>query len=100
MTFKESARLETSFTGPPTSGEGVVGSVANPPWGGGGGGGGGCPFQGFHPVQLGHQQVEKEWSGALPTPLGGGGGRAPFRGSNLYKETSKSCTGDVLEFRG
>ena len=33
-TFKETARSETSLAEPPTSGGGVVGSVANPPFGG------------------------------------------------------------------
>ena len=33
-TFKETARSETSLAEPPTGGGGVVGSVANPPFGG------------------------------------------------------------------
>ena len=33
-TFKETARSETPLAEPPTSGGGVVGSVANPPFGG------------------------------------------------------------------
>ena len=40
------ARSETSLAEPPTSGGGVVGSVANPPFGGGGG----RPFQGLRPL--------------------------------------------------
>ena len=61
-TFKETARSETSLAEPPTGGGGVVGSVANPPFGGGV-----APFRGS---ALYRNLMQQTWSTHLPEVKG------------------------------